>query len=112
MPSVKPRFTITISEKLDNRITKFWHENELGSKNEAIKQLLDIGLKSLESGQVVYTPSEKRPDEYEPSEDGLKVAKRFDRLDDDYQRFAMTLMQALSKEQRQRAGNQDEVEPE
>lgn len=107
MPSIKPRFTITISEKLDNRITKFWHENEIKSKNEAIKQLLDIGLRSLENGQVIYTPAERQPGEYEPSEDGLNVAKRFDRLGSDYQHLAKALMQALSKEQRLRTGNQD-----
>ena len=107
MPTTKPRFTMTISEEMDERITHFWHENQIRSKNIAIKQLIDIGLKAFGGGRVVYTPQQERRPEYEPSEEGLSVAKRFDGLDGDYQRAVKSMMRTLSAEQQLRADNQD-----
>lgn len=56
MPTEKPRFSITVSQELLDRIEDFRFEKRIKSQNQAIIELISIGLNSI--GLMPQTPSE------------------------------------------------------
>ena len=46
MPTEKPRFTVIVDEELLKEIDDFRFENRIASENEAIRQLIELGLRA------------------------------------------------------------------
>lgn len=47
MGTEKPRFSITVSEEMYERINEYHHENRFSTQTKAISSLIQIGLDSL-----------------------------------------------------------------
>ena len=48
MPTKKPKILITLDEKILNRIDDFRFDNRIETKSEAIRMLVETGLKDYE----------------------------------------------------------------
>jgi metal-responsive CopG/Arc/MetJ family transcriptional regulator len=48
MPTKQPVTTLILSEDLRNRIEDYWHKNRLPNRAEAIRQILEKGLKQFD----------------------------------------------------------------
>ncbi len=48
MPTKKPKVLITFDEHLLNRVDDFRFENRINTRSEAIRRLIDEGLKKYE----------------------------------------------------------------
>ena len=55
MPTEKPRYTITVDEKLMQRIDDFRFENRYPSRSAATLVLIRLGLEALEKQQQKKT---------------------------------------------------------
>jgi len=52
MPSEKPKIIFVASEKLEERIDTYWHENRLRNRSEAIRRLLEDALSRYDRQQA------------------------------------------------------------
>ena len=46
LPESTKQITMYFKQELLDRINKYWHKNELPDRSKAIKELIEIGLKS------------------------------------------------------------------
>jgi metal-responsive CopG/Arc/MetJ family transcriptional regulator len=51
MPSEKPKILFVMDKKLLDRIDDFRFENRINSRSEAVRLLIEEGLKALESSR-------------------------------------------------------------
>ena len=51
MPTMKPRFTITLSDELYKRFEDFRFDNRYNLKSDAIAALIEMGLDVVEAQQ-------------------------------------------------------------
>lgn len=50
MGTEKPRFSITVSEEMYEKINAYHHENRFSTQTKAISSLIQIGLDSIQGG--------------------------------------------------------------
>jgi metal-responsive CopG/Arc/MetJ family transcriptional regulator len=50
MPTKKPKLIMVMEDELLTRIDDFRFENRINSRSEAIRQLIEVGLKVLSKG--------------------------------------------------------------
>ena len=80
MGTDRPRFSVTMTEEMYDKINQYQHENRFSTQTKAISQLLEIGLKSIQEELNPSTKSKKiAPSDL--SEEAKKIAKDYDKLD-------------------------------
>lgn len=96
MPTEKPRFSITVSQELLDRIEDFRFEKRIKSQNQAIVELISIGLNSI--GLMPQTPSEPP---LKPSD--ARLLATFHSADKTAQGYALQLLENNPAQEKSRA---------
>ena len=81
MATDKPRFSVTMSEDMYEKINKYQHENRLSTQTKAISKILEIGLESLQNKLAQNTTSDIETALPELSDEAKKIAKDYEGLD-------------------------------
>ena len=108
MATDKPRFTITLSEDLYEKVNEYQHDMRFSTQTKAIVDLIERGAKSL--GLVMdYESFSLDPNIKAPtiSDEAKKVAKDYDGLDHHGKRVVRLV---LDEEQRRMAEEQHPLE--
>jgi len=74
----KPRFSITVSEDLYEKINQYHHEKRFSTQTKAISSLLQLGLESIQSKLAPPSNTKSTPS---ISDEAQKVAKDYEGLD-------------------------------
>ena len=80
MGTDRPRFSVTMSEEMYDKINQYQHENRFSTQTKAISKLLEIGLKSIQEELNPPIKAEKTAPS-ELSEEAQQVAQDYSQLD-------------------------------
>lgn len=80
MGTDRPRFSVTMTEEMYDKINQYQHENRFSTQTKAISKLLEVGLKSIQEELNPSIRSQKNaPSDF--SDEAKKIAKDYDKLD-------------------------------
>lgn len=79
MGTNRPRFSVTVSDELYQKINDFQHENKLSTQTKAIERILQLGIGVLSNTQPQYETKKITPSA--PEDEGIRMYKRLDEID-------------------------------